>query len=540
MALSINSITYSLTQVDSADTATGWSVVKLEGSGGAPSLLGSVGTIDLVAEGSDARATRTNKQRVQILYTASGGTYDFTANSSGLGINKVPDGIVYIWSAFLAAGSTLTKAQGGLQISLGDGTNTSYWNVGGSDTYTGGFKKWAAYTGIAPSETSGSPANLGNISQIGFVTDVGLNTTRFDNFVVDSIDIGSGLSFAGTTTADDLFTSAYTTQNTTRKGVLEISNGIIFAQSNLRFAGSAITSSAETMVFTDTLGGTYTYTLLFVGTGNINLNNSTIASSGAVNFDFDASGCSNFSMNGGSLNGFATFVATSGQTYDGVVFQAGGTSTISTTLLNSSFNNCDIITLSGSGTLSGCNINNHAATGVVTSSLTNIVNCSFTSPFSPEYGIEITTPGTYTLEGTSFTGYAASGVGTAIYNNSGGLVTINLVGSDTPTVNNGTGASTVIQVAATLTINNLVANTEVRVFRTSDGTALGGVEDATVADPDNPGRFKYDFAYTVAEAIYIQVINLQYEILKVNFTLDGSNAKLPISQKFDRNYSNPA
>jgi hypothetical protein len=488
MAVTINTGgTYSVTRVDTADSATNWAATTLEGSGGGAGLLASVGTIDLVAEGTDARASRTNKQRVLLAFTNSAG-YDFTSGSSGTGATAVPNGNAYIWAAFLAAGSAFLKANGGLQIMLGDGTNRSFWNVAGSDTYSGGFKKWAVNTGVTESENDGATATLGDITEIGFVTDVGGTTTRFDNFVVDAMEVGDGLTFQGTTASDAMFSESQVVDGATAIGVLSNSNGIIFSQGSVEFSGTAMTSIGETMVFTDTLGGAYTYQ--FDVSGTVTMTNSIVNSSGAVDFNFDTSGATAFTMTGGSLGGFNTLTTAAAQTMSGIVFQSGGVSTVANTISDSSFNLCGLITLTGA--FDGCTINESTATSAVTTAdLDKITSTTFVSD-GTGHAVTITTAGTYDWDANKESGYGATGTTNAtVYNNSGGSVTINVInGGSTPTYLNGAAASTTI-VAGSVTVQ---ANAALK-----DGTP---VENARVylRASDGTGPFPYLDSVTITRS----------------------------------------
>lgn len=413
MTVSINaSGTYKADRVDSADSATGWSVVKHEGSGGSPSLLGSVGTIDLVAEGTDARAARVNKQRVEIRFTDSAG-YDFTTGSTGTGATKVPDGIAYVWAAFLAAGVALTKAAGGMQIALGDGTGVSCYNVAGSDTYSGGIIKWSAATEIAESENIGGAADLGDITTIGFIADVGGTTARFDNFVVDAIDVGNGLTLQGTTTTDKLFAEGLVADETTAIGVLNEVEGKIFSQGSLELSGTALTSDSESLTFRDSVGGAYTYNLDVTGT--VTFNNTTIDAGGLVDYSFDSSGSTSFTMVGGGLKGFTTLITKSGDTISGSVFQDGGIGTIANTITSATFNQCGKQTITGQ--LDGCTINKSTATEATSGADTNLIpDCIFVKDTGTSHAFELTgaTKGSaYSFSG-NLTGYDAGSTGSGV------------------------------------------------------------------------------------------------------------------------------
>jgi hypothetical protein len=115
------------------------------------------------------------------------------------------------------------------------------------------------------------------------------------------------------------------------------------------------------------------------------------------------------------------------------------------------------------------------ATKITADNIADITSCQFISGGSG-HGIEITTPGTYTFTGNTFSGFGADGTtDAAIYNNSGGAVTINVVSGGTPTVRNGAGAST--------TVNN---NVTVKVF-VKDAVTKTALENARVYLKTTPG-----------------------------------------------------
>lgn len=479
MAVSIDSAgTYKVVRVDNADTATGWSVVKLEGSGGAPSLLASVGTIDLVAEGTNARAARTNKQRVQIKFTYAAG-YDFTAGSTGTGTTKVPSGIASVWALFLAAGSMLTEANGGMQISLGDGTNNSYWNVAGSGAdYSGGFEKWARYTGIASDEqstpvggASTTDAVLGDITEIGFVTDVGGATTRFDNMVVDAIDVGNGLTLQGTTTTDKLFAEALVQDQATAIGALSEKNDKIFSQGSLELSGTNLASSSESLTFTDTVGGVYTYDLDITGT--VSFNNTSIDASGAVDYNFDASAATSFTMSGGGLSNFLSFITLAGQSIEGAVFQSGGTSTIANTLSDSAFNQCGAITVTG--LLDAVTVNKSTATEAsVVDNLNKIAGSIFIKDTGTSNATRLTSIGGGSMTWScTTTNYDAGATGSPVTPTSTGNEDIFVdVASGTLTINVADGATTPSIRSSGATVNVVAGLIAITVTVVDDITGL--------------------------------------------------------------------
>ena len=549
MAVSINGAgLYSMVRVSTADSLTGWSLNALAGSGGTPSLFLSVGTIDLVREGSNAVATVVNRRRIQVLYTNSTG-YDLTAGSTGTGATKTPNALPYVWANFLASGSALTQAAGGLQLTLGDGANTRFYNVGGSDTYSGDFRKWSVDPVNSPFTGS---ANLGDITQIGFVADVGNTTTRFDNFVVDAIDIGTGLTIDGTTDTDSLFLEAAASDEGAPDlaiGVLSEFNGIIFAQGSIAFNGTALTSVGETLVFTDTLLSAYTYGCDITGT--VTFTNSAVLGSGAVNFNFNSSSATAFTMAGGSLAKFNSVTTGVGQTFDSVVFSSGNTSSIVNTITSSTFIGCGLVTLSGAGNLSLCTISNSTADSAVsTSSLDNIDDCIFigdNTSHAVNLGTIVATTSmpwtnrfntsTYAATDQSANATSTPGNSEVILVNvaSGQTLTINVAaGATTPTYRNtGPGAVSVVAGQVSLTLTGLIAGSEVRIYTAGTATEVAGIEDSTTS-------FVYTYTFVPSLLVDIVVHNVQYQYLRIsNVELGAADASLPIQQRFDRNYSNP-
>lgn len=201
------------------------------------------------------------------------------------------------------------------------------------------------------------------------------------------------------------------------------------------------------------------------------------------------------------------------------------------------FNRCGTIA-QNSAYLSGCSIT--ASTGsaaILSSNPGRFSGCAFTSS-GTGHAIEITTPGTYTFVGNTFSGYGSAGTtDAAVYNNSGGAVTLNISGGgSTPTVRNGTGASTTVNNNVSVTVSGLRDNTEVRVYSAGTTTEIAGIEAATAGSTDNRS-FTFSVASGVSVDIRIHALSYEHEdILAFSTTSDTS---LPVKQRFDRNYKNP-
>lgn len=192
------------------------------------------------------------------------------------------------------------------------------------------------------------------------------------------------------------------------------------------------------------------------------------------------------------------------------------------------------ISLLGGG-LANCVIKESVSNpAVTTSDPSKIAGCTFISGGSG-HAIEITTPGTYTFTGNTFSGYGADGtLDAAIYNNSGGAVTLNITGGgDTPTVYNGSGATTNIVSGATLTLTGLQPGSDIVILEAGTTTERVNV--------DAHAGTSYGYAYTVNGSVDIALFKVGFVPTFVRgFTLDGVNASIPIVQRPDPAYSNPA
>jgi hypothetical protein len=132
---------------------------------------------------------------------------------------------------------------------------------------------------------------------------------------------------------------------------------------------------------------------------------------------------------------------------------------------------------------------------------------TFIGSASTGHAIRITSTGTYTFKGNVFNSFGADGTtSAAIYNDSGGAVTINVTeGGGTPTVRNGSGASTTVNNAVTLTVTVVnssgvaIQNARVGIYKTSDNSEI--LNSLTNAS----GVVTTSFAYTADTGIYIRV-----------------------------------
>jgi hypothetical protein len=156
---------------------------------------------------------------------------------------------------------------------------------------------------------------------------------------------------------------------------------------------------------------------------------------------------------------------------------------------------------------------------------TSTQNCTFTDN---NRAIQINTTGTKDFVGIVFDGNTFD-----INNTSGSAVTVNVSGGGTASGVTSTGSAVTVQSAATLTLTDVVDDSEVRIYAHNTTTELYGLE-SKVAGVDPA------YSYTSAQAVDIVVHSVDYKYFRINnFSLPSSDSSLPIAQVFDRNYSNP-
>jgi len=200
-----------------------------------------------------------------------------------------------------------------------------------------------------------------------------------------------------------------------------------------------------------------------------------------------------------------------------------------TTFTGLSFVNCTLVT-QNSAPVTASVVRNSK----ILSNLPSAISaCTFTSGGTGTgSAIEINTPGTYTFSGNTFTGYGANdSTDAAIYNNSGGAVTINVTNAgNTPTIRNGTGATTTVSSAISLTLTGLKTGSDIVILD-------AGLTTIRVQVDSHPSD-TYIYNFTAPGNVDIGVIKQGFVVFYIRgFALPLANTSIPINQTFDRNYS---
>ena len=134
----------------------------------------------------------------------------------------------------------------------------------------------------------------------------------------------------------------------------------------------------------------------------------------------------------------------------------------------------------------------------------------------------------------TWTSYTANETdGAAVFNSSGGLVTLNISGGTNPSYRNSSGASTVISNPVTHTLIDIVSGSEVTYVTPDDTGVLFHVETV------NNGTTNYQYEFVDDTTGDILVHHLDYVPFEIRIVLGGSDATLPVSQNEDPFYFNP-
>ena len=252
-----------------------------------------------------------------------------------------------------------------------------------------------------------------------------------------------------------------------------------------------------------------TFKLTAAGTARIT--NSLIGSATPWHFRFDAatSALATYNFAGLTLVNAQVTLRAVNDTISGVVFSG-----------------CPVFTQNGA-TLDGCTVSNTTVTSDDPSKISNSV--FFTD--AGGHGIVLTVPGTYTFTGNTFDGFGADGgTDAAVYNNSGGAVTLNIAGGgDTPTVRNGVGASTTVVSGATVTFTGLPTGVDVVILQAGTNTVLLQVDEHPATS--------FSYGYEGTPTVDVGFIKPGLVPLYIrDLILSTTDSSIPVSLTADRNY----
>jgi hypothetical protein len=362
----------------------------------------------------------------------------------------------FFWQIYLAAANVYSFASGGLRASVGSSAgNRKFWKTGGNDfgKYPyGGWQNFAVDPTYTADYTDGSPTSayqfFGSvpniIAQVSKGNPHGVDVIRYGRgeVIIENGDAGNGYgTFAGIATQND-------NQNN-RWGLFQAEGVGYLWKGLLSFGNSTNACDFRDSNVNVTIEDT---PRTYASFNRVEINN--------VNSRVDWAGVGFTAVNASQISiGQLEVIDNADVNFDTCAFTDMGTfifqsnSTINTTI----FRRCGQVT-QGGAVFDGCIFDeSDAAVSLYVNDLDNIDNCAFYSDGS-NHAMELDTThsgSSYTLTGCTYIGYATVSGSTGnecIYNNSGGAVTIYVVGGDQPSVRNGVGASTSLPSSITLTI----------------------------------------------------------------------------------------
>lgn len=532
------SYTEDLTDLSLAENTTGWAEFTGNSYGAQGSPAGGDPDYPFI-QGSYSVTQDCTKD-------ASIGSLGYNA---GTGITIPTDGAVLVWSNFSSAGNIASYANGGFRVVIGNALTTfRAWYVGGVDKGTypyGGWQCHAANPTVTPDDTAGTPNTT--YQYIGAAVNVTTGPKKGETHQVDAIRYGRCSSiFENGDLANGYATIegfvALNDNINNRWGLIQDTSGGFLWQGRMQLG-----TTATAVDFRDTNKNIFiNFTPKVTRDFNkIEINNSSSYVS-MRGFTFQVVDLDTASDGWLQMVDSATLYLTDCNFIDMDRFIFNYSSN-PVEIVGCVFRRCNWI-FQGGATFEGCTFSN-STSGVFfyADDISLISDSTFVSD-GTGHAIELSTAhagNTYTFNGNTFTAYAsANGItgNEAIYNNSGGAVTINLTNTDSvPSYRNGSGATTTINLTVTLTLSGIVSGSEVRI-QTARGAAPSGAELYHVETTDGTDvQWAYNYSdYGAGYYIDIIIHNIYYTHLRLDdILLPADNSTIPIQQMLDRWYDNP-
>jgi hypothetical protein len=500
---------------------------------------GSVSTTATFLSGTTARGRK---------FTAARG-FGFEVNASGTDLSNS----IILVRVLVNGGLDNALSAGGIMIRLEDtSANISDWYVAGSDTYNGGWVELVIDTANAESANSGTAASLSAIQYVGIFLDPTASSGGDPNVYVDEILSmpNTGLTLTGNTT--QLFDELGAWDDTSLYGIITRKSGVVFSKCPLILSPDASDHASvdeilvlEEPVYHDATNVDSALTLQ--GLSSADADTITLTRLIAICEDNGDIGGTNadkeldFASAGDIVADTCTF-----RGFNGTTMALGGTGN---NYDDCTFQGCSQITDTGAVVRDGF-VRDTAAAATESSLLWTTSSdwdgTTFIMGASNSHAIEIETNITDAWNGFTFIGYGSTGGGTSVgdevfnSNNPTGSTTINAT-NITGTISfyqRGAGSNPTINNNVSVTFDGMKDNTEVRIYATSGGAELDGIENATAGSPDDRS-----FVASVAGATSVTytLFSVLYEPITVeNFTWPATAQTINVQQRFDRNNNNPA
>ena len=475
------------------------------------------------------------------------------------------------------------KSIGGVSLYLANGTSQEclYYASGIDAGYLGNWLHIVANL----STTDRAAADLGtlpggNVNRLGYAGNISVSKGEdfLQNSYLDAVRYGAdgvGITFSGGVTGDRLlFSDMAAADATTFYGLLRDVDGSLRCEGPLTFGGATLTTWIQDSLralnfaaFTTGDGSTpmvaadYYRIVLADGTTGVTQMHLTDwiwnGVSRALPFQFDANlgaGDAYTSLRGQYKFG-STITLGLNCTSDGDVFIECVTIVPDGITLNGPrFSNCDAITLTDASDAidGGASDLHNTATGVAyitTDDPSKVSDHTTDNTGGTGHFMEATAIGTFAIVGTkgwnTGGGYAgpngtnlvaASGSNDAgFYNNSGGLITLNLSGgAEVPSVRNGAGATTQVNLSINYELTGLDAGAEVTIVDiTVPATPVELLNE--VAGIDGIVTYSFDGGLT-GTAVGVYIRNTTIENVEFDDVLPAVDTSFPVPQPGDTVY----
>lgn len=495
-------------------------------------------------------------QSIGSKYASKTGYTYFTADTA-LNFTTTEAGqYLYFWVNIAAAGAFDVIANLPFNIVIGSSTGAAYeYTIAAGDDangWTGGWKLFVIDIANTTPTIDNTPT-LSAINTLGVWIDTAASV-RADSIWNSQIMCAKGLNIEGTPTTsgagfDEIVTWA--TDYTNRAaGMFQKRGGTYFALGQITIgstAQTAVTSFTSTGDSVEYEASEFWNGTAWVTSMSASINKIILAESGSFattatfqdtgisgyvdnKLTIDSTGGSGFFYTGGYLKQVGVWTLTSTDTFDGVVISdSNGIKT-------------------GGAAFDGCTVNNTLAPTssgaleiVNATDITSVTNIAFNN-YTGKYAVYIPASVTGTV---SFDNWVFDGSGTDVYwAGTSGTLTVALTNGSNATTYSSGGGTVAFENSVALSITNLRANTEVRIYKASDNSILSGVEDVTETDwldtsvTPNVQYYKHTYSFNAGVLggtdVYIMIFNKDYQDIRLNYTLLSSNASLLIQQIFDR------
>ena len=520
---------------------TGTSFVLVSSGGGGQNSLTQPETDDYI-QGSNSVS------RNPFSSSARGMTIPITAQTITSG------DAVWIWakadvSKALETFASPADAEGaGVQVLIGGGSalnSLDRYYVDGSETYDlGGWRCYVVDPNNITPDVDNSQTSFTNFGVIWNVPADG--PSKGFPFKIDAIRIGKFFTITDGDLANGYATflglSNTANADANRWGCFNFANGVYTMQGTMQL-GSTTTAvdfrdSNRAIFIADTpkVNSTFNGIEVNQATSRVDWTNISISSLANTTYGSLATSKGSFVVNDNADINFesCTFV-------DMATFGFLSNSTVNAT----TFRGCGQITQSQAA-ITNCTISGSTATSAVLLDPTNagskFNNNDFTSS-GTGHAIEITSGTSCDLSNITYSGYSGTpgqvsstpDGNEAVYVNIGsGSYTLNITGGDSPSVRTA-GATVTIEQSANITVEGLVAGSEVRFY-----VGTNPATNTEVAGVENSGTSFGPFSQSVAgQAGYYVIFALGYRDIYVDYTYKSTDDTIAVQQVIDRVYENP-